>query len=393
MTIINIASKSNGSTMTTNLNCKQMQKYANFILSECIYIQPQDKLLIWCAIQIKQFAEIVAANAKMFCKVVDIYYFDSISQSNTIEKLSQYENERYKCLWLYAPTPNFSMPKLKWTLCCVPTQSWAKKVYATNNSNDNSKSSQKALSKMWDAVINFCRIPYGKQNRYTKDSWSNHIQQLCDRAKTLSDHSFANIHLFNHSGTDIKIELPINHIWTTCTIHTNQKIYATNIPTEEVFTSPLKNGVNGLVYSTKPMLYEDNIIDNFWLQFCKGKVINFDAKQGKKYLSKILQTKNGNYLGEIALVSQQNPLAKQDKFWYDTSIDENFSSHLALGNAYTSALPKDTNLTTSPQPIINKSSIHYDFMIGSNSLNAIGITKDNQPINIMQNGQFVGKFL
>ncbi|MDZ4938495.1 aminopeptidase, partial [Clostridium perfringens] len=137
-------------------------------------------------------------------------------------------------------------------------------------------------------------------------------------------------------GTDLTIELPEGHIWAQGdSINERGHSFVANMPTEEVFTAPLKTGVNGTVHSTKPLSYAGNIVNNFSLTFEEGKVVSFTAEQGYETLERLLNMDEGaRYLGEVALVPHQSPISESNILYYNTLFDENASNHLALGSAY-----------------------------------------------------------
>jgi aminopeptidase len=163
------------------------------------------------------------------------------------------------------------------------------------------------------------------------------------------------------------------------------------MPTEEVFSMPHKDGVNGRVYATKPLVNNGNIIDDFWLEFKDGAVVKYDAKVGKEYLKALLETDPGSRrLGEVALVPFDSPINKSGILFYSTLFDENASCHLALGRAYPMNIKKGTTMSKEAleKEGANSSFIHVDFMVGSEDLNIVGLTKDGEKVQIFKNGNF-----
>jgi len=194
---------------------------------------------------------------------------------------------------------------------------------------------------------------------------------------------------FISEETNLKIELPQNHRWVNG-LETNDKgsSFICNMPTEEIYTTPLKKGVNGIVKNTKPLVYEGQIIDQFTLTFKDGEIIDFFAEKGMDALQNILQKDEGaRYIGEVALVPHDSAISASNLLFYHNLFDENASSHLAIGQAYTSGLKEDgANLEN-----INNSMIHIDFMIGSQNLQVNGIREDSTAEAILVNGEWVIK--
>ena len=164
-----------------------------------------------------------------------------------------------------------------------------------------------------------------------------------------------------------------------------------NLPSFEIFTSPLKNSAQGIVYSSRPLVYNGKIIDNFYIKFDKGKVVEYDAEVGKDILDNIINTDDGSkYLGEVALVEYKSKISQTGICFYHTLYDENSSCHLALGSAFPDAI-KNFDYNNSEEyekKQLNKSITHVDFMIGTKDLNITALTYDNKEIKIFENGNF-----
>ena len=170
-----------------------------------------------------------------------------------------------------------------------------------------------------------------------------------------------------------------------------KNFFNANMPTEEVFTLPKKNGVNGIVASSKPLSYGGNLINDFSLTFKDGKVVDFSAKEGYESLKNLLESDEGaKYLGEVALVPFDSPISNSNLIFYNTLFDENAACHLAFGKAYPTCLVNGDNLNQDElsQKGANNSIIHVDFMIGTNDLNIVGYTYDNKEIEVFKNGNW-----
>ena len=164
-----------------------------------------------------------------------------------------------------------------------------------------------------------------------------------------------------------------------------------NMPTEEVFTVPHKDGVNGYVSSTKPLSYGGNIIDNFKITFENGRITKVEAEQGEEVLKNLVATDEGSHrLGEVALVPHDSPISNSGLLFYNTLFDENASNHLAIGSAYAFCLEggKTMNREELEANGLNQSITHVDFMIGSAEMNIDGITEDGTAEPVFRNGNW-----
>jgi aminopeptidase len=163
------------------------------------------------------------------------------------------------------------------------------------------------------------------------------------------------------------------------------------MPTEEVYSMPHKFKVNGVVHSTKPLVYGGNVIDDFSLTFKDGKIIDFDAKEGKETLAKLIDTDEGShYLGEVALVPFKSPISDTNIVFFNTLFDENASCHFAIGAAYKSNIKNGANLKDEEldEYGVNNSLTHVDFMIGSADMDIVGETYTGEEIQIFKNGNW-----
>ena len=163
------------------------------------------------------------------------------------------------------------------------------------------------------------------------------------------------------------------------------------MPTEEVFTLPHKDGINGVVYSTKALNYNGNIIDEFMLEYKNGKVVNYSANKGYDVLKSLLETDEGALsLGEVALVPYDSPISNTNTMFFETLFDENASCHLAMGRAYPTCLQGSEDLTDEQlsERGVNDSLVHVDFMVGDDTLNIVGITESGEEVDIFTKGNW-----
>ena len=168
-------------------------------------------------------------------------------------------------------------------------------------------------------------------------------------------------------------------------------MFAANMPTEEVYTLPKRDGVNGIVYATKPLNFNGNLIEGFWLRFENGRVTDFAAKKGEEILRGLIETDEGShFLGEVALVPYDSPISKSGVLFYNTLFDENAACHLALGKAYPTCLKDGEKMdsVTLLQHGVNDSLMHEDFMVGSRDLEIVGTRRDGTEVQVFHEGNF-----
>ena len=270
--------------------------------------------------------------------------------------------------------------KVSWCVISVPTVEWAAKVFP-----DVPKEEQ--VSKLWDAIFQATRA--NLENPV--EAWNEHNDNLHTKVHYLNDKHYKALS-YKGPGTDLTIELPEKHLWVGAgSVNEKNVPFMANIPTEEVFTMPLKTGVNGYVTSKKPLVYAGNVIDNFTLTFENGRIVDYKAEVGEETLKHLVEADEGShFLGEVALVPHDSPISNTNILFYNTLFDENASCHLAIGNAY--AFNLDGGKTMSKEELAengaNSSITHVDFMIGSGELDIDGITADGTHEPIFRKGNW-----
>ncbi len=270
--------------------------------------------------------------------------------------------------------------RVSWCVAAVPSPVWAKKIFPDD-------CVEVAVEKLWDKIFIANRV-------YDEDpvaSWDKHIENLTEKVEFLNKQQFKSLH-YKSAVTDLTVELPKNHVWAGGGEYNESNVYfIANMPTEEVFTMPLRTGVNGYLSSTFPLNYSGSLIDNFKLTFKDGKIIEVDAQTGLDTLKKLIDTDEGShYLGEVALVPYDSPINNTDIVFFNTLFDENASCHFAIGAAYPTNI-KDGDKMTDEQlraSGANVSITHVDFMIGSKDMNITGETNDGQMIQIFKDGDW-----
>ncbi|QSO46837.1 aminopeptidase [Alicyclobacillus mengziensis] len=282
---------------------------------------------------------------------------------------------------IYQPfTRRRTNEEYSWSLLSVPTQSWADKVFP------NLPESQR-VEALWEAIL-FCSRALGAD---PVQEWTDHIARLRKRADALNQLNFRKLH-YTGSGTDLWIEFHPEHFWKAALNKTPEGIeYVPNMPTEEVFTAPMKTGVNGVVKSTMPLNHGGALIEGLELRFEGGRIVEYKADSGLEALRSIVETDEGShYLGEVALVPVNSPIAERNILFYNTLFDENASCHLAIGMAYPLIQGgRDLARDEWEGQGLNDSLVHVDFMIGSPELNIEAELADGKTVPIMQQGRFV----
>ncbi|WP_404428101.1 aminopeptidase [Sutcliffiella horikoshii] len=270
--------------------------------------------------------------------------------------------------------------KISWSIVAVPSKGWSAKVFPD-------LSEQEQEEKLWEAIFHATRANLEDPVQ----AWMDHKEKLSEKVEFLNNKKFKSLH-YKAEGTDLTIELAEKHVWIGPeSINENGVAFIANIPTEEVFTTPLKTGVNGTARSSKPLNYGGNMIDNFSITFENGKIVSFEAEEGYETLQKLIETDEGShYLGEVALVPHDSPISNTNLIFYNTLFDENASHHLAIGNAYSFALEGGKQMSEEELEAAgaNSSITHVDFMIGSSDMDIDGITKDGERVPLFRQGNW-----
>lgn len=271
----------------------------------------------------------------------------------------------------------------QWCIIGIPSAEWAKVVFPDMEADE-------ASEKLAKAIFDVTRV---REDNDPVQEWEEHNNELIRHAGQLTDYQFSSLHFTSGLGTDLTVELVKDHVWVGGGCTTPQGVFfIPNMPTEEVFCMPLKTGVNGIVYASKPLSYMGKVIEDFWFRFENGKVVDYDAKKEKEALKTLLEFDEGSsYLGEVALVPYDSPISKSGILFFNTLYDENAACHLALGRAYPENLQGGTEM--SPEELeaygSNQSMEHEDFMFGTSDLNVDGIQEDGTVIPVFRNGNFV----
>lgn len=272
--------------------------------------------------------------------------------------------------------------KFSWSIVAVPSKAWADKVFPNLPEEER-------VPALWEAIFRTVRLDQPDPIA----AWQQHIENLTQKSDYLNAKRYKKLH-YKAPGTDLTIELPEGHLWVAAeSINAQGNTFLANLPTEEVFTAPLKTGVNGTVSATKPLSYRGTIIDRFSLTFENGRIVDYKAEVGADVLKQLVELDEGShYLGEVALVPHNSPISQSGILFYNTLFDENASNHLAIGNAYAFNLEGGKSMSQEElaQSGLNSSLAHEDFMVGSAEMDIFGITADGkeEPIFIKGNWAF-----
>lgn len=407
------------------MNKSFLIKYASLAVNIGVNIQKDNILVISSPIETAEFARLITEEAyKSGAKDVIVHYGDQKltkiklenSSLETISNIPEWQAESYNyyarqeaCfISISASDPdglkgvpvekigasqkartsalkeyfdNSMSNKCRWCVLSVPTLSWAKKVFPKVSDDE-------AMESLWDVIFKTVRV----DTENPVNAWEKHNAYLEEKIKFMNNNNFKSVHLKSANGTDLNIELPEGHIWAGGSERDVNRIpFNANMPTEEVFTLPKKTGVNGIVYSSKPLSYGGNLIDNFSITFKDGKAIDFTAETGYDVLKQMLESDEGaKYLGEVAFVPYNSPISNSKLIFFNTLFDENAACHLAFGRAYESCV-KDADKYSEEELEkigVNNSIIHVDFMIGTSDLEVTGINENGETIQIFSNGNW-----
>ena len=273
---------------------------------------------------------------------------------------------------------NGTMP---WCIIGAASPKWAQAVFPD-------LPEQEALDRLWDAIFQTARVDSGD----AVAAWEAHRQEFQKRIAWLNEQAFDALHYQNSLGTDLTVGLLPGGIWCGGGAATaDGRWHFMNLPTEEVYTAPHRERTEGTVYSSMPLNFNGNLIDQFYLTFEKGRVVDFGAKQGEEVLRSILEMDEGaKYLGECALVPHDSPISNLRILFYNTLYDENASCHLAVGSGISEAI--EGGMSKSREELlqvgINDSLTHVDFMFGTADLSITGIRPDGTRVPVFQNGNW-----
>lgn len=408
----------------TNIE-KNMEKLADLVVKKGVNVQKGQPVLLRCPVERADFARLVAKKAYergavevvmqwsddpltlMKYENAPVEHFEEVP--DWMVQRTKYYMEKGACVISIAATDpellkdvdpkkiatwskafsaankenmKYTMNDLNsWCVVSVPTVGWAKRVFPEVSEDE-------AMEKLWDAIFYTTRTDQDDP----VSAWDEHIGIMDRHAALLNERQYKKLHYKNSLGTDLEVELPENHIWISGgSENAKGDVFIANMPTEEVFTLPKRTGVNGKLYSTKPLNMSGNLVDEMVFTFENGKVVDYDAKVGKQHLTDLFDVdENARYLGEVALVPYDSPISNSGLLFYNTLFDENASCHFAFGKAYPTCIKGGVDLSDEEllEIGVNDSLIHEDFMVGSKDLEITGELPNGEIEYIFKDGNW-----
>ena len=396
-----------------------LDKYIKLIMEGCLKLTNSDTLFIsYDSYVNEEFKKNLDAYLEQH-KIKNVYFFDRDSQKKKeflqtktneeieeyyvplFDKWDEYASLNAKFLMLVSEIPGFmddvskekiayyqelfqnhtslfrkkeTSMEIAWCICAVPNIYWAQDIFKDDNN---------ALEKLTNAIYKMCMV--NEENPY--ESWCQYMNFLKSKTKKLNDLHIKKFHYENSLGTDLWITFPHNYLFKSAA---DEEILV-NMPSYEVFTSPFYKETEGIVYSSKPLVYNGVTIEDFYLKFKEGKVVDFKATKGNEMLKHILDLdEQSAYLGEVALVPYDSPISNTNLTFKSTLFDENASCHLALGAGFPECIFTNEEKTDDLllEKGVNVSKSHVDFMNGTKDLKITAITDDGE-ILIFKDGNFV----
>lgn len=293
-------------------------------------------------------------------------------------KNSKVSQARYKIIKPYREAME---NKYQWCIAAIPGAAWAKKVFP-------GQSTRRAKEKLWEAIL--------EASRSLEDpvaAWEEHNRDLSARCEYLNSLGLEYLEYRSSSGTDLKVGLIADALFmggAERALGSNVE-FNPNIPSEEVYVSPMKGSAEGIVYSSKPLSYRGELIDNFSIRFENGRAVEVKAEKNEDLLKEMISMDEGAaYLGECALVPYDSPIRNTEILFYNTLFDENAACHLALGAGFTNVIRDYDKYSVKEchEKGINDSMIHVDFMIGTSDLSVTGVTRDGKTVPIFKDGNW-----
>ena len=402
-----------------------LRKYAKLAVRKGVNLKKGQGCAIYAQVEQHEFAEMVAEEAyRAGAKWVQVFWQDqavrkldlrhqTVTQLSRVEEWEKAQQQMFvdqlpARIHISSEDPDglkgVSVPKMQkaqaarstvlrpyrkaidnkhqWTIIAVPSKKWAKKVFPGVRASV-------AEEKLWEAILQTVRVT---PDNDPEAAWDQHNATLQEKSGKLNALDLDYLHYTAPNGTDFKCWLIPGAKWEGggATI-LDGTFYNPNMPTEEVFTSPLKGKCEGTLVSTMPLSYQGNLIDQFSITFENGRAVSCKAQQGQELLEKMLHMDEGaSMLGELALVPHDSPVSNTGILFYNTLFDENAACHVALGFGFPECVEGFESMTDQElqEKGVNDSIIHVDFMIGSKDLDITGYTRDGKAVQIFKNGNW-----
>lgn len=291
-------------------------------------------------------------------------------------KVAKIQAKRYPQIKKYR---NAFDGKYKWCIAAVPGKAWAKKVFPKLDETA-------AVEALWAAILKTSRVDGNDPVK----NWDDHNSFLVKQKEKLESLNLKELHYKSANGTDFSVELIDGMPWGAGIEYApNKGQFNPNIPTEEVFTTPMKGKAEGTLVASKPLSYNGELIEDFSVTFKDGKVVEVKARKKQELLEKLVSMDAGaGMLGEVAIVPFESPINQTGISFYNTLFDENACCHFALGFGFPELYPGalEMNMEQRAALGINDSMIHVDFMVGTADLSIVGVTKNGEKIHIFKDG-------
>ena len=322
------------------------------------------------------------ARQQHYCDVLPVKIFLDSEDPDGLKGARMDKIAKARCLSypILKPYTDDREGKQQWCIAAVPGIEWAKKVFPGLSKNQ-------AVEKLWEAILFTSRV--------TDDpvkAWQEHNEDLAEHCELLNELGIVSLHYTAANGTDLTVGMiPEAKFCGGDETSLQGIVFNPNIPTEECFISPKRGEAEGIVYSTKPLSYQGQLIDNFSLRFEGGKAVEAHAEKGEELLKTMISMDEGAaYLGECALVPQRSPIAESGLLFYNTLFDENAACHLAVGMGFKDTIRDNEKYTLEEVRAmgVNDSMIHVDFMIGCDSMNIDALCADGKTVRIFENGNW-----
>ena len=406
------------------MNDRLLKKYAELIVKVGAAVQPGQRVRVWAEIdQLALTKEVVEACYQAGASRVEVtwncgqlqkldYQYASVEELGTVRA---WEEERTREMTELLPVRIFiesadpdvldGIPaevissvtrmrgkvmkkyrdmldgKHQWLIVAAPSVAWAKKIFPEDKDQD-------AVDKLWQAIFD---CVYLSEDSDPKQVWDAHTDRMTRKAAWLNDQHFRSLRYKSANGTDFQVELIPGALWSGAREynHSNGVYFVPNLPTEEVFTSPMKGRCEGRLVSTKALSWNGQLIDHFIVDFKDGRVSACQAEVGEETLKKMFAMDEGaSMLGEVALVPKESPINQSGLMFYNTLFDENACCHVAVGRGFGEVIEGFIDMSDEElhEKGINDSLIHVDFMVGSDDLDITGIKEDGTEIPIFRKG-------
>ena len=400
-----------------------LRSYAHLIAKCGVNVQPGQEVFIQAELDQPEFVQMVVEECYKLKakKVVVDWDYQPLAKTHyryrtltTLGKIADYEEERWKhyvkelpCrIYLVSEDPDglkginqekmakaaqkrypIIKPyrdqmenKYQWCIAAVPGKAWAKKMFPGLRTNQ-------AVEKLWEAILSTSRV-----NEDPVAAWAAHNKDLHDHCAYLNSLHIAKLHYSSSNGTEFTVGMiPEGRFCGGGETSLQGIFFNPNIPSEECFISPKRGEAEGIVYATKPLSYQGQLIDGFWIKFHEGKAVEWHADVNNELLTKIITMDEGSaYLGECALVPYDSPICQSGLLFYETLFDENAACHLALGMGFADTIDDFQHKTLDECRAlgVNDSMIHEDFMIGSRDMNIDAICEDGKVVPVFRNGNW-----